>query len=80
MVSYVIDPMAGRIRVYRDNALIQSFDFATYSSFNGVPLNVWIGGNNESSEYTTNGQFDEVRIYNEALTSAQLTTVYNEVK
>lgn len=76
VISYVVNPMAGYVNVYRNNSLIQTATFAPFSSFNGIPKNVWIGGNNESVAYTTNGIIDEVRLFNRELTSPELASAY----
>jgi hypothetical protein len=79
-IVYVVNPMDGYIKVFRDGQIIQNISYTAFSTFFGIPINIWIWGNNESAAYAMNGAIDEVRIYNRAFSDAEIATLYNSTK
>jgi chitodextrinase/uncharacterized protein (DUF2237 family) len=61
-------------RLYVDNAVVGSDTFTAPSNTN-LPLN--IGISYVGSGYGWNGTIDEVRLYNRALTSTEVSAIYN---
>ena len=55
---------------------------ATYASFNTATSKVRIGSHNKTwtPDNFFNGAIDEVRIYNRALTAAEIQTLYNATR
>ncbi|MEI6191185.1 MAG: LamG domain-containing protein [bacterium] len=46
-------------------------------SYQGSPTNIWIGSLTGNSGYFLNGQLDDVRIYNRALSAGEVAALYN---
>jgi len=79
-ITYIINPQKWYIKVFRNSELIQHVQTSNQWNFSWIPNNIYIGSNWENSSYTMNWLIDEVRIYNRALSDAEVQTLYASTK
>ena len=71
---FVVTYDGAKVRIYRNGVFEGSQDSTGTANFsNGFLIGQWTG----STGYQFNGQIDDIRIYNYALTSEQIKTIYN---
>jgi prepilin-type N-terminal cleavage/methylation domain-containing protein len=74
----VIDTIAGSIKVYIDSSLFYSAAMST-GDIPGIPSEIWIGGTPENYQWA-NSIIDEPRIYNRALSPAEIKALYEATR
>jgi uncharacterized repeat protein (TIGR03806 family) len=65
----------GRMSWYRNGALVQSADIAFHLS-DIEDVNNWLGRSQWGADYNASATYDEVRVYDEVLSQAQITANY----
>jgi len=67
----------GYMKLYKDGVFDTQADISAYSGQNeSSSVDLYIGGNSQSSNNNFNGTIDKVRIYNRALTTDEIKTLY----
>ncbi len=75
-VDDTANPAGGRLKWYRNAALVGAVNVPFHLS-NLSDVNNWIGRSQSSGDSMANVAFDEFRIYNQALTPAEITASFN---
>ncbi len=70
----VVDTVEGRSRLYVDGSLVKSCGIAT-GDIPGSPYEMWIGMTHQGYQ-KTDGVFDEIRLYNRALSEDEVQQLY----
>ena len=74
----VVDLTQEKAQLFLNGSLLSKNDSHKYSGFSSFPTDIYIAkhGNLDETQHHTPGKIDDVRIYNKALSSDQITSLY----
>ena len=75
-LAFVVDRSTNTIKTYLNSVYCNTLDISALGSFDNTSYDLWLGKGNAVSNYS-DVRMDEVRIYNRALSEAEISYLYN---
>lgn len=76
-ITFKLDRALQEASVYLDGVQKESIDISSLGNINS-DQNLWIGRRGGGDWHIFNGSLDDIRVYNRALSGAEIQTLYNE--